>query len=758
MAETIGHELVKGRVRQSLCTWWDYRVNGGPAEKRRVPFSALCVGESVCSLTFSAPEPSGRVLLCFEGITYEAEVRLNGTFLGRMRPYCRYDFDVTALLRREDNDLAVSLRDMGLPFGPAEGWENYGGIIREVYLQYIPDIYIMDYIWRTDFAPDFRSAQCHLEILADGADLSGCSVNARLYDGGDCVCEAASAEGGRLDWELLSPRLWSPDYPHLYTLEMQLLQDGRVLDVRRERVGFKELRAQGNRFFLNGAPFFLIGVCRHDMWGHDGGHTLTEEQMQRDMRMIKNAGANYVRLVHYPHNRRIVELADEIGLLVSEEPGLWGSDLSDPEVTGPALEVLERTVKRDRNRVSVAFWLAFNECFFTPEFLADALAICRKHDTRMVSGANFMNLAWTKELFTREHIDFYTFHPYGDQTTSVTAGVNAESGPISIRQILEQLDDKPLVFTEWGGWPVVGNPVLFGRFMDVMLEAGRSGEPGKTLAGMAYWSWADIYETNRGRPACRDGILNEGLVDVDRNPRGNLEVFRRKAADPAPPAEPAGRLEVTGRFSAEEGAAYQTIAMPAGADSESWKALLERAEDMLGRLRNKARRLTCGPALPEDLRSIQSLPVDLRKGRPVVLEASAGPLEIRVDAEADALYFIGQASIGHGYPMMGEREEAARYEIVFDDGEIQTVSLRNGVEFASAFGLLGPSRIDPRASRAMRVLTIRYDTDWEVYHLNRLRVELPSRRHIASIRAVPLLKDYALLLYGITAECRSEHT
>ena len=142
----------------------------------------------------------------------------------------------------------------------------------------------------------------------------------------------------------------------------------------------------------------------------------------------------------------------------------------------------------------------------------------------------------------------------------------------------------------------------------------------------------------------------------------------------------------------------------------------------------------------------------------MVLEASAGPLEIRVDAEADALHFIGQASIGHGYPMMGEREEAARYEIVFDDGEIQTVSLRNGVEFASAFGLLGPSRIDPRASRAMRVLTIRYDTDWEVYHLNRLRVELPSRRHIACIRAVPLLKDYALLLYGITAECRSEHT
>ena len=77
--------LEDGRIRRSLSTWWEYRVNGGPAEQKKVPFSALCVGESECRLDFSAPDgPPGRVLLCLEGITYAAEIELNGRFLGEL--------------------------------------------------------------------------------------------------------------------------------------------------------------------------------------------------------------------------------------------------------------------------------------------------------------------------------------------------------------------------------------------------------------------------------------------------------------------------------------------------------------------------------------------------------------------------------------------------------------------------------------------------------------------------------------------------
>lgn len=62
-------------------------------------------------------------------------------------------------------------------------------------------------------------------------------------------------------------------------------------------------------------------------------------------------GANFVRLVHYPHHKAIIGIADSIGLMVSEEPGLWWSDLNDDKVIQPALEVMRYTVLRDRNNL-----------------------------------------------------------------------------------------------------------------------------------------------------------------------------------------------------------------------------------------------------------------------------------------------------------------------------------------------------------------------------------------------------------------------
>ena len=66
-------------------------------------------------------------------------------------------------------------------------------------------------------------------------------------------------------------------------------------------MGFKDFRTDGRIFTLNGKPIFLVGVCRHDLYG-DNGHTSTREEIRRDMELIKAAGVNFVRLVHYPHD------------------------------------------------------------------------------------------------------------------------------------------------------------------------------------------------------------------------------------------------------------------------------------------------------------------------------------------------------------------------------------------------------------------------------------------------------------------------
>jgi hypothetical protein len=92
------------RTIQSLNGAWGYEANGVGMPPVCVPFSARCVGDSACIRTFDT-KSAPRAELCFEGITYEARVTLNGAELGVMRAYSLYSFDVTGLLRPEGNEL-----------------------------------------------------------------------------------------------------------------------------------------------------------------------------------------------------------------------------------------------------------------------------------------------------------------------------------------------------------------------------------------------------------------------------------------------------------------------------------------------------------------------------------------------------------------------------------------------------------------------------------------------------------------------------
>lgn len=680
------------RTRYSLNGSWEYQVNRKDMGLIQVPFSAHCVGESACALTFDCPELPPRCALCFEGITYRAQVTLNGASLGEMVPYSFYAFDVTSLIKRTGNRLVVTLQDMNLPFGPSEGWENYGGIIREVYLLATDAVYVDDIVWRTALDEDFAGAEAEIQVLLGGGE-------------GDAEAELTDAHGFRVAWgrgetaegavtlrlHVDRPNLWSPEQPYLYTLTVRCGEDEVT-----QQVGFKSFTISGQRFCLNGKPLYLKGVCRHDMWGEQG-HTLTRRQMEQDMRMIKATGCNFVRLVHYPHHRYILDLADQLGLMVSEEPGLWWSDMHNPETTQGALEVMERVVRRDRNRVCVAFWLAFNECVFTPEFLRDSAAVCKRLDpTRPVSGANCMNIKMTKELFIENGFDFYTMHPYGVELNQVCGGVD---GLTSLDEILDTLCDKPLVFTEWGGLYVFENQKLFARFQRYMLDAFKHPDGGRVLAGSCYWVFADMYEYGRGEHACFDGILHEGLVDVDRVPRGNLDVFAKLMNGMEIETEPQHAAEAAPLTLRAEAARPLDIwqGRDMKAQAQLYAKLLSDSTVQQGFHQKPQRRLTHGPALHQAYARIGDLPVDLRQGQPLVVADEA---VISVGRRVRRLMFLGNVSMPYGYPAYGERGVlAAEYVLVYADGSTESIPLRNGIELTTALGILGPSAFCPPRPR-----------------------------------------------------------
>lgn len=737
---------------------WKCSVNGGPTEERTAPFSAFCAGETDCLLTFDRPLHNGRTLLCFEGITYDAEVFLGGQSLGRLLPYCRYRFDVTEQLEPHSNELRVLIRDIDTPYS-SECWENYSGLIRAVSLLCVPETYLHDVFWYADFAEDFQSALCHVKVEG-GANAYRAEL---LWN--DAVVSAAQGEGPELVWRMDHPLLWSPETPNLYTLRVSMLgADGTVLDQTEQRVGFKELKAAGNRFVLNGRPLFLRGVCRHDMWGHTQGHTLTDEQIRQDLQLIRSTGANFVRLVHYPHDPRVIEMADEIGLLVSEEPainGLYGlqGTIEDEPMVEPGLEILKRTILRDRSHVSVAFWLVYNECVVTADFIRRSVQLCKSLDpTRLVSGASCMKPEMNRERFTEGGFDFYTHHPYGPYPNVVAGGV--PDGPdidwehfycTTLPDLLALLSDKPLIFTEWGGLFVMNNPNLFGRFLDFMIQAWHSTEPGKVLAGMSYWNWADIYEENRTAPDCHQGILTEGLVDVERNPRMCFEVFKQKMPlfDRLPEPAP-GEMEICARFEpAQDTPLDLSLWQQSEINRAAWKDALEKATPLTGYLHRQMRRMANGPVLPAPMQQLGGMQVQLNNGIPLVVSDLQPVVKIPLNQEASEAVIIGHVCLNGGCPLPGSAvgEVIARYVITREDGTEETIPLRNAREVSTVFGLHLSSRIDPRAACAPRAMKLFYDRNWEIYCLNHFT--LPLTRAV-SLRVELAKPGCDVLLYGIT--------
>lgn len=729
---------------QSLNGTWSYRIGKGPETTQTVPFSTLAVGRSFCKRSFDLDQTKlskdGKVFLVFDGITYHAWVTVNGTQVGDMLPYSEYRFDITDLVKDTDNELIVELEDINVPFGPTEGWENFGGIIRDVWLYYAADVHIADVFFKTTLLNDYKDADMTVDITLSSDTLSAnCWLEVSLSRDGKTVLSYQETPGmSGASHRIENVDLWSPDTPALYQLTVTLMSPSGEKDSYTCNVGFREITCTRHRFLVNGQPVFFKGVCKHEMYD-DFGHTITPEQIEKDMSMIKACGCNFVRLVHYPHDKKVVETADRLGLFISEEPGLWWSDTADPEVAAGSLEVLRRTILRDRNHPSVAFWLSFNECYFTEQFLIDSARVCKELDpTRLVSGANCMNNEDTLKYFNICGFDFYTMHPYSN--TFERARTSAQI-----------LHDKPLLFTEWGGYFVTDNPHLMSDFMDEMTKLYEADSDEGALAGAFYWCWADVNDFNRGFPACKDGVLYEGLVTKDRKPNMIHKAFCDSLA----------RMDVAPVTEAD---LYEYQALDAIPNGKTALTCNDQGGDLY-ELTKDGRSLTTKRYWIQRYRRIQTPPILLKEEIPgislipkVLTDDMVLTYHISDSCKdscnngtcASDLTILGLTCLSKGFPLHGTFEEAAaEVVLVCTDGEEITYELRNGRELTSAFTTIGSSRINPVADKASRFAEFSYRKDFEQYIMNRLDLSIPAGKIVKEVQIRSLNKGYLVLFYGL---------
>ena len=773
-----GHADLHGPTSRSLISLngeWEHRVAGKFYDTITVPSSRRPSGFYSLHRRFDLPGlgRGDRAFLHFEAVTYWGQVSANGRTLGTMGPYVPYEFEITAVAKEGENEIEVAIADLvpfadgtakdEIAFGIHSGFEASGGIIRDVWVEVRPASFVENVCLAYELTQNYgacrvrpkvtvsstESTRAHLEsvLFHNQAEVARCSTTMQLNPG---------LTGIESAFNLKDVSVWSPEAPNLYELTTHLRTDCSD-DSWSCRTGFREIRAVGREFRLNGKKLVLNGVCRHDLW-KDQGFTLSRQQQDQDMRMIKALGCNFVRLVHYPHDRRIVKLADELGLLVSEEPGFWQTNFQTAERGRIELgyKILEATIRRDWNSPSVMIWFLCNECTLTEEFLREGKQRCNQLDPlqRLVSAANDKDPDKVKPLFVAANMDFFDQHEY----TFVLDEMNQEAefdGP-----------GKPLTFSEWGGKSVGQAEPIMGQSVDRLIDLAESG----ALSGHMFWSWQDIRQYSRIDGEIRDGILESGVVTEARELREGvwMELSRlfegRRYGGPEALASRDQLTTLPLRWIPFAlGNSFHNVDLQTLADSQiglqSWASLEATLEkywiSSIGK--DQWKRTGSRFALwqkPEIKIAGVSFcsPVVAGRVRPIVLTAEVPTMVIPIHQACSQLHILGQVSFPLGYPLIGQAAElVAVYTLQYASGKIQTLPVRNGIEVAQSNCISAATRVVPIATAAQPAVEYIKDSVREHYQI--LLWSIPTQpEELVSLRCHLNSNQPALAIFAITSE------
>lgn len=333
---------------------------------------------------FTVPEKwnGRRIFITFDGVDAGFFIWVNGKKVGySVNSRNAAEFDLTKYVRPGKNMLAVEVYRFttGSYLEDQDMW-RLSGIFRNVTLWSAPQEHIRDYFIKTKLDHDYRDAD--LLVSAKVKNYGNVSIPAHqisvaLYNGIVAVKGAVTQKtvpalkpGEEVTVEasfhVINPQKWTAETPKLYTTIITLNNGGHAIETLSSRTGFRDIEIKGRLFLVNGVPIKLKGVNRHENWPDDG-HAITEEQMIKDIVLIKQANCNHVRTCHYSDDPRWYELCDEYGIYLVAEAnlechGAWDQFNEEPRMKAALIDRNVANVENFKNHPSVIIWSLGNEC------------------------------------------------------------------------------------------------------------------------------------------------------------------------------------------------------------------------------------------------------------------------------------------------------------------------------------------------------------------------------------------------------------
>ncbi|GGA81945.1 beta-galactosidase [Puia dinghuensis] len=511
----------------------------------------------------------------FEAAFQDAEVFVNGQRVGRHQGgYTGFTIDITDALRQGDNLVAVRLNNLWNPrLAPRAGEHTFsGGLYRDVYLVGTGAVHVA---WCGSYitTPEISAAHARVRVQAEVTNHldSACEVEVRtlVVDAvGRGVArfvqkqQLAPGETRNIDQSGLlrcRARLWSPENPYRYRAVISLYVGGRKADEYITPFGIRSIRwSADSGFFLNGRHVYLRGANVHQ--DHAGwGDAVTNAGFYRDVRLMKEAGFNFIRGSHYPHDPAFYDACDSLGMLCWSENPFWGIGGSDntPEGSwnssayptiaadqGPFEESvhqeLEEMIRIQRNHPSVIIWSLSNEPFFTaPATLQKAKRLLKT----LVNIANTCDPTRPAAIGGAQRpLDSNRIDKIGQ-----VAGYNGDGGALPIFRD----PGIPSVVAEYGSVSAKRPGNYAPGWGDLAVDSGHAVHPWR--AGQAVWCGFD-------HGSIAGGQLGEmGIVDYFRIPKRAWYWYRAHYRNIPPPEWPregvaAGlRLEVDKQSASTDG-------------------------------------------------------------------------------------------------------------------------------------------------------------------------------------------------------------
>ena len=351
---------------------------------------------------FEVPEEmqGKRLFISFQGAESGIALWLNGHFVGYSEDsFTPSEFELTEYVKEGENKLAAQVfKWTASSWCEDQDFFRFSGIYRDVYLYTVPEVHVYDLQIRA--IPDETLSAAALEIRTNTWGKG--EVKITLSKDGETVIEDKKALDGEeiYAWKVENPMLWSAEDPQLYDLKMEIYNEsGELQEVIPQKVGFRRFEMKDGIMTLNGKRIVFKGVNRHEFSSVSGRH-VSEEELRKDLKIMKQNNINAIRTCHYPDASLIYELCDEYGIYMIDETNLesHGSwDIAEftkdytyvvphdkPEWLDMMLDRANSMYQRDKNHAAILIWSCGNESFGGKDIFEMSQFFHKADPTRLV--------------------------------------------------------------------------------------------------------------------------------------------------------------------------------------------------------------------------------------------------------------------------------------------------------------------------------------------------------------------------------------